>query len=92
MLISIYLYLFALQAFVRLSLVEQEIFYVATPTSENKYVFDLDVAEAATDFGQLSGTYDMVGVVVASGDLCITSSPLLLYYIWIVFNMTSLYS
>ncbi len=38
----------------------QEIFFVVTPTSEKLYSFELDVAGAASDFGDLSGTYSMV--------------------------------
>ena len=44
----------------RLSLGAQEIFFVATPNGEKQYTFELDVAESAKDFGQLSGTYSMV--------------------------------
>ena len=52
------------QAFVRLSLGKEEIFFVATPNSEKQYSFELDVAESAKDFGQLSGTYLLVCVCI----------------------------
>jgi len=45
---------------VKLSMGPQEIFFVATPNSKKVYSFEVDVAESAKDFGQLSGTYDMV--------------------------------
>ena len=44
----------------RLSLGTQEIFFVATPDDSKLYSFELDVAESAKDFGQLSGTYSLV--------------------------------
>ena len=58
--------LFVPQAFVRLSLGSQEIFYVATANSEKQYLFEIDVAEAASDFGQLSGTYDLVNYIITT--------------------------
>lgn len=44
----------------RLSLGAQDIFFVATPNAEKQYSFELDVAESAKDFGQLSGIYSLV--------------------------------
>ena len=49
----------------KLSMGLQEIFFVATPDSEKVYTFEMDVAESAKDFGQLSGTYDMVHHVIS---------------------------
>lgn len=61
--------MYGLKAFVRLSLGDQEIFFVATPKSESnkQYSFELDVAESAKDFGQLSGTYLMVWCIGCMG-------------------------
>ena len=56
-----------MQAFVKLSLDEQEIFFVATPNSNKQYSFELDVAESAKDFGRLSGTYSLVCVYRGQG-------------------------
>ena len=40
---------------------QQEVFFVATPNSENQYTFELDVNSAGKDsFGYMSGTYEMV--------------------------------
>ena len=44
----------------RLAFKEQEIFFVATPNSDKQYSFELDVADSAKDFGQLSGMYSLV--------------------------------
>lgn len=33
---------------------------MATPDANKQYSFELDVAESAKDFGQLSGTYSLV--------------------------------
>lgn len=54
------LFTVSFQAFVRLSLGAQEIFFVATPNAGKQYSFELDVAESAKDFGKLSGTYSLV--------------------------------
>lgn len=51
------------QAFIRLTSGFQEIFYVATANDEEVYSFELDVAEAASDFRKQSGTYEMVLLV-----------------------------
>lgn len=38
-----------------------EIFFVATPTADKTYVFELDIAKVAKEsFDSKSGTYDMV--------------------------------
>lgn len=51
------------QAFVRFSAGEKEIFYVTKHDSKTgDYSFELDVSEAAADFGSLSDTYSMVRV------------------------------
>ena len=76
--ISIFFLLF--QAFVRLTLDDMEIFYVATANDNQQYSFELDIAEAATDFGQMSGTYTLVWlplcltIVCAMFDLCVVIS------------------
>jgi oligosaccharyltransferase complex subunit delta (ribophorin II) len=53
------------QAFVRLSSEDgEEIFFVAMPTSQGEYVFELDVAKAAKEsFGYKSGAYSMSLIV-----------------------------
>ena len=51
-----------IQAFVRFSAGDKEIFYVTKHSTETEdYSFELDVNEAATDFGSLSDSYTMVG-------------------------------
>ncbi len=61
----------------KLSLDDQEIFFVATPNSDKQYSFELDVADSAKDFGQLSGIYSMVGEPSLSvGCVTYSSSPL----------------
>ena len=47
----------------RLALGAEEIFFVATPNAEKQYSFELDVADSAKDFGQLSGTYLLVSTM-----------------------------
>lgn len=59
-----------LQAFVRLSLGTQEIFFVATPNSEKQYSFELDVAESVKEFGQLSGSYSLVCTSALDEHVC----------------------
>lgn len=55
------LYLF--QAFVRFSVGDKEITYVTKhSTDTGDYSFELDVNEAATDFGSLSNSYAMVSL------------------------------
>lgn len=48
------------QAFVRLTLGKQEIFYVAQADSKSRYKFELDVSGTASDFGNQSGEYTLV--------------------------------
>ena len=48
----------------RLSLGAKEIFFVATPDADKQYSFELDVADSAKDFGQFSGSYSMVCVIM----------------------------
>ena len=53
---------FLLQVFVRFSVGDKEIYYVTKHSTETgDYSFELDVNEAATDFGSLSDSYAMVG-------------------------------
>ena len=40
---------------------------MATPNDEKQYSFELDVAESANDFGQLSGTYSIVCGMLTDG-------------------------
>ena len=43
---------------------QQEVFFVATHDSENKYTFELDVNSAGKEsFGYASGTYTMVSSI-----------------------------
>ena len=50
-----------IQAFVRFSAGDKEIFYVTKHSGESgDYSFELDVSEAAVDFGSLSDSYAMV--------------------------------
>ena len=50
-----------IQAFIRFSAGDKEIFYVTKYNSgTGDYSFELDVSEAAADFGSLSGSYTMV--------------------------------
>lgn len=58
---NLFLFVF-FQAFVRFSAGDKEIFYVTKHSTETgDYSFELDVNEAATDFGSLSNSYAMVG-------------------------------
>jgi hypothetical protein len=51
------------QAFVRFSIGDKEITYVTKhSTDTGDYSFELDVNEAATDFGSLSNSYAMVSL------------------------------
>ena len=57
------LYSSSVQAFIRFSAGDKEIFYVTKYSSETgDYSFELDVNEAAADFGSLSGSYAMVTI------------------------------
>ena len=52
-----------LQAFIRLSRGNHEIFFVATADKKTmQYTFELDMVEAADDFASLSGSYSMVSM------------------------------
>ncbi len=55
-------YLTITQAFIKLAMGPQEIFFVATPSADKLYTFEVDIAESAKDFGQLSGNYEMVSL------------------------------
>ena len=53
---------FSIQAFIRFSAGDKEIFYVTKHNTETgDYSFELDINEAASDFGSLSDSYAMVG-------------------------------
>ena len=60
-----------LQAFVRLSLENSEIIFVAEADSNLLYKFDLDVNAKAKDFGSKSGKY---GIHLIIGDSVISNS------------------
>jgi len=51
------------QAFVRLTLGKQEIFYVAQADSKSRYKFELDVSGTASDFGNQSGEYTLTLII-----------------------------
>ena len=52
-----------LQAFVRLTRGQHEIFFVTTADKKTlQYTFELDMVTAAEDFASLSGSYSMVSM------------------------------
>ena len=63
---------YCFQAFVKFSVGDREIFYVAEVDGTEVYKVEIDVSKVASDFNQISGLYDVVGthvyiIICASG-------------------------